>query len=198
MAILDIFKRKPNQNAQESNTLFGQTALGNNILRNVSGQKQQANNQLLYVTTSSVNTAGRVLDMSTLSRNSTVMACVNAKARTLAQLPIKIMAYSDDGKMVDAITDSNVSARDKAKAKAVYNLLNNPNHYQSAYEFWYQWSMWYDLSGETFTALWRKEQTNPSLTPMEMYLLDSTLIHRLDIRPIAYLLRHTDLIKMNH
>ena len=29
MAILDIFKRKPNQNAQESNTLFGQTALGN-------------------------------------------------------------------------------------------------------------------------------------------------------------------------
>lgn len=185
MAILDIFKRKPNQNAQESNTLFGQTALGNNILRNVSGQKQQANNQLLYVTTSSVNTAGRVLDMSTLSRNSTVMACVNAKARALAQLPIKIMAYSDDGKLVDAVTDSNVSTRDKAKAKAVYNLLTNPNNYQSAYEFWYQWSMWYDLSGETFTALWRKEQTNSTLTPMEMYLLDSTLITA-QITPTRY------------
>ena len=109
MAILDIFKRKPNQIAKESNTLFGQTALGNNILRNVSGQGYQSNNQLLYVTTSSVNTAGRTLDMSTLSRNSTVMACVNAKARALAQLPIKIMAYTDDGKMVDAITDPNGS-----------------------------------------------------------------------------------------
>ena len=63
MAILDIFKKKPNQNASESNTLFGQTALGNNILRNVSGQKNQANNQLLYVTTSSVNAAGRVVDI---------------------------------------------------------------------------------------------------------------------------------------
>jgi HK97 family phage portal protein len=176
MAILDIFKRKPNQNTQESNTLFGQTALGNNILRNVSQGQVPASNQLLYVTTSSVNTAGRVLDMSTLSRNSTVMACVNAKARALAQLPIKIMAYTDDGKVVDAITDPNVSTRDKAKAKAVYNLINNPNNYQSSYEFWYQWSMWYDLSGETFTALWRKEQTNSTQTPIEMYLLDSTLI----------------------
>jgi HK97 family phage portal protein len=185
MAILDIFKRKPNQNAQESNTLFGQTALGNNILRNVKAQGVQSSNQLLYVTTSSVNTAGRVLDMSTLSRNSTVMACVNAKARALAQLPIKIMAYGDDGKLVDAVTDSNVSTRDKAKAKAVYNLLTNPNNYQSAYEFWYQWSMWYDLSGETFTALWRKEQTNSTLTPMEMYLLDSTLITA-QITPTRY------------
>ena len=185
MAILDIFKRKPNQNTQESNTLFGQTALGNNILRNVSGQKQQANNQLLYVTTSSVNTAGRTVDMSMLSRNSTVMACVNAKARALAQLPIKIMAYDANGKMADAVTDPNVSARDKAKAKAVYNLLTSPNHYQSAYEFWYQWSMWYDLSGETFTALWRKEQTNSTLTPMEMYLLDSTLITA-QITPTRY------------
>lgn len=185
MAILDIFKRKSNTNASESNTLFGQTALGNNILRNVSGQKQQANNQLLYVTTSSVNTAGRVVDMSVLSRNSTVMACVNAKARALAQLPIKIMAYDENGKLVDAVISPNVSARDKAKAKAVYSLLNNPNHYQSAYEFWYQWSMWYDLSGETFTALWRKEQTNPTLTPMEMYLLDSTLITA-QITPTRY------------
>lgn len=185
MAILDIFKRKSNANASESNTLFGQTALGNNILRNVSGQKQQANNQLLYVTTSSVNTAGRVVDMSVLSRNSTVMACVNAKARALAQLPIKIMAYDENGKLVDAVISPNVSARDKAKAKAVYSLLNNPNHYQSAYEFWYQWSMWYDLSGETFTALWRKEQTNPTLTPMEMYLLDSTLITA-QITPTRY------------
>jgi HK97 family phage portal protein len=185
MAILDIFKRKPNQNAQESNTLFGQTALGNNILRNIKGQGYQATNQLLYVTTSSVNTAGTPIDMSTLSRNSTVMACVGAKARALSQLPIKIMAYDADGKKVDACTNPNVSARDKAKAKAVWNLLNSPNNYQSAYEFWYQWSMWYDLSGETFTALWRKDQTNPTLTPMEMYLLDSTLITA-QITPTRY------------
>lgn len=185
MAILDIFKRKQSNNAQESNTLFGQTALGNNILRNIKSQGTQSNNQLLYVTTSSVNTAGRVIDMSVLSRNSTVMACVGAKARALAQLPIKIMAYDDSGKLVDAILSSNVSPRDKSKAKAVLNLLTNPNHYQSCYEFWYQWSMWYDLSGETFTALWRKDQQNSTLTPMEMYLLDSTLITA-QITPTRY------------
>ena len=185
MAILDIFKKKSNANASESNTLFGQTALGNNILRNVKSQGIQSSNQLLYVTTSSVNTAGRVVDMSMLSRNSTVMACVNAKARALAQLPIKIMAYDDNNKLVDAVTDPNVSARDKAKAKAVYSLLNTPNNYQSAYEFWYQWSMWYDLAGETFIALWRKDQENSTQTPMEMYLLDSTLITA-QITPTRY------------
>jgi hypothetical protein len=185
MAILDIFKKKSNQNALESNTLFGQTALGNNIFRNVSGQGQQSNNQLLYVTTSSVNTAGRVVDMSVLSRNSTVMACVGAKARALAQLPIKIMAYGEDGRLVDAIANPNVSARDKAKAKSVYSLLTNPNNYQSSYEFWYQFSMWLDLSGETFIALWRKDQNNPMQTPLEMYLLDSTLITA-QITPTRY------------
>jgi HK97 family phage portal protein len=176
MAILDIFKRKGNQAASESNTLFGQTALGNNILRNVKQGGVPSSNQLLYVTTSSVNTAGRVVDMSVLSRNSTVMSCVNAKARALAQLPKKVMAYTADGKLVDASLSDEVSAREKAKAKAVNSLLNNPNHYQSSYEFWYQFSMWYDLSGETFIALWRKDQSNSMLTPMEMYLLDSTLI----------------------
>ena len=185
MAITDIFKRKSSKSTQESNTLFGQTALGNNIFRNIKGQGYQATNQLLYVTTSSVNTAGRPVDMSMLSRNSTVMACVNAKARALAQLPIKIMAYDDNGKLVDAVNDPSVSARDKTKAKAVYNLLTNPNNYQSAYEFWYQWSMWYDLSGETFIGLWRKDQRNPTQTPMEMYLLDSTLITA-QITPTRY------------
>ena len=185
MAILDIFKRKGNKTASESNTLFGQTALGNNILRNIQGQGYQATNQLLYVTTSSVNTAGRVVDMSMLSRNSTVIACVNAKARSLAQLPKRVMAYTEDGKLVDAVLSNKVSARDKAKAKAVNALLQSPNHYQSSYEFWYQWSMWYDLSGESFTALWRKDQNNPTLTPMEMYLLDSTLITA-QITPTRY------------
>ena len=113
MAILDIFKRKGNKTASESNTLFGQTALGNNILRNIQGQGYQATNQLLYVTTSSVNTAGRVVDMSMLSRNSTVIACVNAKARSLAQLPKRVMAYTEDGKLVDAVLSDKVSTRDK-------------------------------------------------------------------------------------
>ena len=184
MAILDIFKTKPNKNAQESNTLFGQSTLGNNILQLGKGNKTVAN-QLLYVTTSSVNTAGRTVDMSTLSRNSTVMACVGAKARALSQLPIKIMAYKEDGTTVNAITDSSVSARDKAKAKAIYYLLTNPNNYQSQYEFWYQFSMWLDLSGETFVALWRKDQENSQQTPLEMYLLDSTLITA-QITPTRY------------
>lgn len=172
MAIFDIFKSKTKK---ESNSLFGQTALGNNVIRNA-GSNQSSSNQLLYVTTSSSSESGRIVDMSVLSRNSTVMSCVGVKARALAQLPIKIMAYSEDGSLVDAILSNKVTARDKAKAKSVLSLLTVPNNFQSQYEFWYQWCMWLDLSGEAFTVLWRKDQENPQQTPIEMYVLDSTLI----------------------
>ena len=94
MAITDIFKRKQ-KDSSESNTLFGQTALGNNVLRNAATTPNAAAYQLLYVTTSSTTTAGRTIDMSMLSRNSTVMACIGVKARALAQLPNKIMAYGE-------------------------------------------------------------------------------------------------------
>ena len=174
MAILDIFRNKQPKNADESNTLFGQTALGNNVIRGAN--KNLASNQLLYVTTSAVSESGRIVDMSVLSRNSTVMSCVGVKARALAQLPVKIMAYSEDGSLIDAILSDEVSTRDKAKAKSVISLLQNPNNFQSSYEFWYQWCMWFELSGETFTVLWRKDQANTMQTPLEMYVLDSTLI----------------------
>jgi HK97 family phage portal protein len=175
MAITDIFKRKQ-KDSSESNTLFGQTALGNNVLRNAATTPTSAAYQLLYVTTSSTTTAGRTIDMSMLSRNSTVMACIGVKARALAQLPIKIMAYGEDGTLVDATMDKGVSARDKAKARSVLSLLQNPNHFQSQYEFWYQFLMWHELAGETFTLLWRKDQDQTLQTPLEMYILDSTLI----------------------
>jgi HK97 family phage portal protein len=184
MAILDIFKRKSTQ-ADESNTLFGQTALGNNIIYSGSNTRPTVNTQVLYVTTSSTNTAGRPIDMSLLTRNSTVMACVGAKARALAQLPIKVMSEADDGSYLDAVKDKSVGARDKNKAKQVSRLLNNPNNFQSKYEFWYQWLMWYELSGEAFTLWWREDQKNPSQTPMEMYVLDSTLI-AVTINPARY------------
>lgn len=173
MAILDIFKSKT---TKESNTLFGQTALGNNVIRNAGSPTQSVSNQLLYVTTSSSSEAGRVVDMSVLSRNSTIMSCVGVKARALAQLPIKIMANTDDGSLVDAVLSDKVTARDKAKAKSVLTLLQSPNNFQSQYEFWYQFCMWLDLSGEAFTILWRKDQENTQQTPLEMYILDSTLI----------------------
>ena len=112
MGILDIFNRKKSvQN--ESNTVLGQLQLGNQVLYGTS-QKGQPSQQLLYVTTSSTTTAGRTLDMSALTRNSTVMACVGAKARTLAQCGISIMSKQDDGTFVDAIKDPSVGARDKA------------------------------------------------------------------------------------
>jgi len=175
MALLDVFKKKQ-QVSSESNTLFGQTALGNNIIRNVNQPPTAASYQLLYVTTSAVTDAGRTVDMSMLSRNSTVMSCVGAKARALSQLPIKVMAYGENGEMVDATTSPNVSARDKAKARSVLSLLRNPNHFQSQYEYWYQFLMWHELAGETFTLLWRKDQDQVLQTPLEMYILDSTLI----------------------
>ena len=175
MAILDIFKRKDTKKA-ESNTLFGQTALGNNVLWAAGQKGPQVAQQILYVTTASTTNAGRPVDMSVLSRNSTVMSCVGVKARSLAQLPIRVVYQDDNGTFVDAIRSDKVGPRDKAKAKSVISLLSNPNNFQSQYEFWYQWLMWHELSGEAFTLWWRKDQENSTQTPLEMYVLDSTLI----------------------
>jgi HK97 family phage portal protein len=184
MGILDIFKRKQTQN-NEANTLFGQTALGNNVVYQGDNRRPTVNTQILYVTTSAVTDAGRVVDMSTLSRNGTVMAAVSAKARALSQLPIKIMCELDDGTVVDAVKDSRVSTRNKTKAQQVLSLLQNPNQFQSQYEFWYQWLMWHDLLGEAFTLWWRKDQKNPTQTPTEMFILDSTLV-AVTITPTRY------------
>ena len=174
MAILDIFKRK-NTTQNESNTVLGQLQLGNQVI--YGAQKTgPAAQQLLYVTTSSNTVAGRQVDISLLTRNSTVMACVGVKARALSQLPIEIMYKNDDGTFVNALRDPSVGTRDKAKAKQVLNLLYNPNNFQSQYEFWYQWCMWQDITGESFTLWWRKDQKDANQTPIEMYNLDSTLI----------------------
>ena len=104
------------------------------------------------------------------------MSCVGVKARALAQLPIRVMYKADDGSFVNAVEAEAVGNRDKAKAKQVKNLLSTPNNFQSQYEFWYQWCMWQDLAGETFTLWWRKDQADSMATPFEMYILDSTLI----------------------
>jgi HK97 family phage portal protein len=174
MAIFDIFNRKKALK-NESNAVLGQVQLGNQVLLGTSSQ-QQPTTQMLYVTTSSTTTAGRVMDISGLTRNSTVMACVGVKARSLAQCSISIMSKTEDGTYVDATRDPSVGSRDKAKAKQVLNLLQNPNNFQTAYEFWYQWCMWQDLSGESFTLWWRKDRKDSTATPLEMYTLDSTLI----------------------
>ena len=173
MAILDIFKRK--SDVKEANTMLGQQQLGNQVVL-ASGNAASKYSQLLYVTTGSTTVAGRPVDISLLSRNSTVMACVGIKARTLSQLPVCVMYKLDDGTFVDALKSDKVGSRDKAKAKQLTTLLTQPNNFQSQYEFWYQWCMWQDLTGESFTLWWRKDQTDPNQTPIEMYNLDSTLI----------------------
>lgn len=183
MAILDIFKGK--KGPSESNTLFGQTALGNQVVYNGSNNKPTVHQQLLYVTTASTTNAGRPVDMSMLTRNSTVMSCIALKARALSQLPIRIYYEDEDGKKLDAVRDKTVGARDKAKAKQVAKLLNTPNNFQSKYEFWVQWLMWYELSGEAFTLWFRKNQESSTETPLEMYILDSTLIS-VTIGPTRY------------
>lgn len=175
MGILDIFSKK-NKVENESNTLFGQTQLGNNVIYQGQKGRQTVSTQLLYVTTSSATVAGRAVDMSVLSRNSTVQACLGVKARALAQLPKCVMYRLDDGTFVDALKSNKVGDRDKSRAKQAIALLSNPNNFQSDYEFWYQFSMWLDLAGETFTLWWRKDQENPTQMPIEMYNLDATLI----------------------
>jgi HK97 family phage portal protein len=183
MAIWDVFKRKT---TRESNTLFGQTQLGNQIVRQSQGGQQGSAFQLLYVTTSSTTNAGRIVDMSVLSRNSTIMSCVGVKARTLAQCGISIMVKMDDGTFVNALgTSDKVSERDRKKAKSVLNLLQEPNNFQNSYEFWYQWVMWYELAGEVFTLLYRKDQKDATQTPIEMYNLDATLI-TVQMTPMRY------------
>ena len=173
MGIFDAFKgKKPALN--ESNVVLGQLQLGNQVV--IGDQKSQPAQQLLYVTTSSTTVAGRVIDLSALTRNSTIMGCVGVKARALAQCSISIMSKADDGTFVDAVNDPSVGARDRAKAKQVLNLLHNPNNFQSLYEFWYQWMMWQDLAGESFTLWWREKQKDSMATPIEMYNLDATLI----------------------
>jgi HK97 family phage portal protein len=184
MAIFDVFKRNDKKSV-ESNSLFGQTALGNNVVYQGNNQNPNVNTQILYVTTGSTNNAGRPVDMSLLTRNSTIMACVATKARALSQLPIRVVCQTDDGAYVDAIKSDAVGPRDKAKAKQVANLLGQPNNFQSTYEFWYQWLMWYELSGEAFTMWWRKDQKSTIETPLEMYILDSTLI-AVTITPTRY------------
>ena len=173
--IPDIFKPKAKK-SDESNTLFGQTALGNNVIYQGQNNKPTVSTQILYVTTSSQTNAGRGVDTSLLSRNSTVMTCVGAKARAISQLPIRIMAKGKNGELVDALLDESVGPRDKNKARAVLNLLECPNNFQSQYEFWYQWMMWHEMLGEAFTVWFRADQKNPTQTPLEMYILDSTLI----------------------
>jgi len=184
MAFFDIFGGKK-QVKKESNTLFGQTQLGNQIVRTNQNGQQGAAFQLLYVTTASTTNAGRVVDMSVLSRNSTIMSCVGVKARALAQCSISVMVKSDDGTFVDALQSDKVGVRDKNKAKQVLSLLQDPNNFQNAYEFWYQWVMWYELAGEVFTLLYRNNQKDATQTPIEMYNLDSTLI-TVQMTPLRY------------
>jgi HK97 family phage portal protein len=184
MGILDIFSRKKSLQ-KESNTLFGQTQLGNNVIYQGQAGRQTVSQQLLYVTTGSSTAAGRPLDMSVLSRNSTVMSCVGVKARALGQLPIEIMSKDENGVFVNAIKSDKVGTRDKTKAKQILSLLQNPNNFQNQYEFWYQWCMWQDLAGECFTLWWRKDQQDAVATPLEMYNLDATLI-TVQLTPARY------------
>jgi len=171
----EIFKRKSTK-ANEANTLFGQTALGNNVVYQGDNRRPTVNTQILYVTTASATDAGRPVDTSLLSRNSTVMSCIAVKARAISQLPIKIMCKSDDGTFVDALASDKVGVRDKQRAKAALKLLEMPNNFQSQYEFWYQWMMWHEMLGEAFTLWWRADQKKMTQMPLEMYVLDSTLI----------------------
>ena len=175
MALFDFLKPKKDS-VKESNTLFGQSSLGNQVALQGNKGKWVGNNQLLYVTTSSTTVAGRTVDVSVLSRNSTVMSCVGIKARALAQLPRCVMYQDEDGNFIDAVKSNKVGKRDKDKARQVNGLLGSPNNFQSSYEFFYQLCQWLDLTGETFTLLFRKDQQNSLQTPIEMYNLDSTLI----------------------
>ena len=102
MGIREIFTGK-RRSATESNSVFGQQALGNQVVLQ-SGAKSAS--QITYVTTGSATSAGRPVDVSMLTRNNTVIACVAVKARALSQLPIRVMHMADDGSFHDATTSN--------------------------------------------------------------------------------------------
>lgn len=157
----------------EANTLFGNTTLGNNVLVGTGGQAATIQQQ--YVSISGVTSAGKTMSLTEISRNATVKTCLDLKARTLAQLPIEVKVTLDDGSVVD-IDHKEVSQRERDKAKAVLSLLNNPNNFQTRYEFYWQLSAWISLTGEGYVLLWRKNQDSATQTPVELYVLDSSLM----------------------
>ena len=162
----------------ENNSLFGQTQLGNDVLR-IGSAKQTggfASAQTLYVTTSGQSQSGITINTQFLSQNSTVLSCMMKKAQAIAQLPVNVMYQLPDGRKVNALTHKEVPNADRKRAQQVMGLLNNPNPFQTRYDLISQLSQWLDLTGEGFWVWIRKTPDSTTEFPKEVYLLDSTLI----------------------
>ena len=163
------------KDAQFSNSVLGGQHLGNLILQIPRGES--SNYQQSYITTSATTDVGRTVDVSLATRNATVMSCVQFKARTLSQLPIKVMFLDDSDRLVDATAKGGKISDDYAKrARAIKRLLCCPNHYQSPSEWLTQVSMNLDLLGESYGLLWRQDNENPNQLPNYFYQLQPNLI----------------------
>ena len=163
--------------SQFSNSVLGGQQLGNLVLQIPKDQKNSSYQQS-YVTVSGLTDAGRVVDIPLATRNATVMSCVNFKARTIGQLPIKVMFLDDDDKLVDATKKASTSVTDdyRKRARAIKYLLDSPNDYQSSVEFKQQLSMHLDLFGESFTVLMREDSSKINAIPLAMYNLEPSLM----------------------
>ena len=157
----------------ESNSLFGSTLLGHNVLRNSNGQVSQ---QILYATLSTSTIAGRNVDVNSLTRNSTFNSVVSIISRSIAQLPFKIVHTDfNTGKTHNAQQFEGVGLRDKQKANQISALLKNPNNFQTRYEFLYQMVQWLLYTGESYNLIIRSAD-NPYASPIELYALDTSLL----------------------
>ena len=91
------------KNLTEANSFFGHKpnlVMMSYALTRADGSAQGYKAKSCTLTTSAVTQAGRVVDTSLLGRNATAMTCVNLKARTIAQLPLKVMCKLEDGSIV--------------------------------------------------------------------------------------------------
>lgn len=170
--MLGFFNKKK---TKESNSLFGNQVLANQLLTTRSSDNGQW--QLLYTTISDSTAAGQNVDITRCTRNSTIIACMNWKARALAQMTPKVMWMNDEsGQFECALQSENISRVDKQQARKVQNLLKRPNNFQSTHEFLAQAAMWLDLTGELFILNWRADQQDVNAVPTEIYVMDTTLM----------------------
>jgi HK97 family phage portal protein len=93
--------------------------------------------------------SGKVVTIDTAVQVAAVMACVRVRANGLAQVPLKLMRESKDGK-----------TRLPAKEHPLYWLLNRrPNDWQTSFEYREMLSLHLDLAGNHYSFINRSNRS---------------------------------------
>lgn len=116
------------------------------------------------------SSAGKIVNVKTAIEVAAVFACLRVRANGLAQVPLKIMKESPDGK-----------SRVPAKDHPLYFLLERrPNDWQTAFEYLETLSFHLDLTGNHYSFINRSNRAGiMDLVPFEP---GNVTVHRADDR----------------